>query len=125
MLLNLNNDLHLQLDELEQYGRRPLVGFSGIPEVQGEDTTDLILNVTKKAGISTRAPRQIIARLRSVDLKFKLVKSHKILQRNPETKQVPINDDLTKRRDELLFLRRQLCRKKTYFAGVTGFALVR
>ena len=42
----------------------------------------------------------------------KLVKSHKILQRNPETKQVSINDDLNKRRDELLFLRRQLCRKK-------------
>ena len=53
-LETINNDLHLQLDELEQYGRRPLVRFSGIhvPEAQGEDTTDLILNVTNKAGIS-------------------------------------------------------------------------
>ena len=132
-LETINNDLHLQLDELEQYGRRPLVRFSGIPEAQGEDTTDLILNVTNKAGISlnrddvvnshrvgapndtnqrTRALRQIIARLHSVDLKFNLVKSHKILQRNPETKHVSINEDLTKRRDKLLFLCRQLCRKK-------------
>ena len=51
-LETINNDLHLQLDELEQYGRRPLCRFSGIPEAQGEDTTDLILNVTNKAGIS-------------------------------------------------------------------------
>nr|XP_022288834.1 uncharacterized protein LOC111100943 isoform X2 [Crassostrea virginica]XP_022289959.1 uncharacterized protein LOC111101663 isoform X2 [Crassostrea virginica] len=51
-LETINNELNLQLDELKQYGRRPLVRFSGIPEVQGKDTTDLILNVTIKAGIS-------------------------------------------------------------------------
>ena len=51
-LETINNELNLQLDELKQYGRRPLVRFSGIPEAQGEDTTYLILNVTNKAGIS-------------------------------------------------------------------------
>lgn len=131
-LESMNNDLHLQLDELEQYGRRPLVRFSGIPETAGENTTDLILDVTTKAGISinrddivnshrvgaptnrhrTHTPRQIIARLRSADLKFRLVKSHKSLKRNPETKHVSINEDLTKRRDKLLFLCRQLCREQ-------------
>jgi hypothetical protein len=32
-----NNDLRKQLDQLEQYGRRPLIRFSGIPETVGED----------------------------------------------------------------------------------------
>jgi hypothetical protein len=130
-LETVNNDLHLQLDDLEQYGRRPLVRISGIPETPEENTTDLILDVTTKAGISlthddiivshrvglpsnqrSRAPRQIIARLRSVDLKFRLVKSHKSLKRNPETKHVFINEDLTKRRNKLLFQCRELCRKR-------------
>ena len=57
-------------------------------------------------------PRQIIARLRSVDLKFQLVKSYEKLQQNPETKHVSINEDLTKRRDKLLYMCRQLCRKR-------------
>ena len=135
-LEDINTDLHLQLDELEQYGRRPLVRISGIPESPAENTTDLILDITSKAGIplqrddiinshrvgtpnnnkKTKAgrggPRQIIARLRSVDLKFRLVKSYKSLKKNPETKHVSINEDLTKRRDKLLFMCRHLCRKQ-------------
>ena len=46
-----NTDLYLQLDELEQYGRRPLVRISGIPEYPAKNTTNLILDITSKAGI--------------------------------------------------------------------------
>jgi hypothetical protein len=123
-----NTKLFHQLDELEQYGRRPLVRVTGIPENLGEDTTSIILNVAKKAGVTLQSdevvnshrvgnpknsksgPRQIIARLKSVDVKFRLVKSHKQLKKHPETKGISFNEDLTKYRDKLLFLSRTLCR---------------
>ena len=41
----------MQLDELEQYGRRPLVRISGIRETNGEDPKAKILEVTTKAGM--------------------------------------------------------------------------
>ena len=49
-------------------------------------------------------PRQIIAKLRSVDLKFHLVKNAKNLRRNVETSSVAINEDLTKFLDKLRFI---------------------
>ena len=54
-----NSKLFLQIDELEQYGRRPLVRVTGVPENQGEDTASLILDITKKAGIELE-PDEII-----------------------------------------------------------------
>lgn len=44
-----NGKLSLQIDELEQYGRRPLVRVSGIPETNGEDTTRMISDASNKA----------------------------------------------------------------------------
>jgi len=47
-----NKDLRQKLDDLEQYGRRPLVRFSGIPENgKDEDTTSLVLDVASKANL--------------------------------------------------------------------------
>jgi hypothetical protein len=51
-LQTVDSDLHLQLDDIEQYGRWPLVRISGIPETPDENTTNLILDVTTRAGIS-------------------------------------------------------------------------
>lgn len=122
-----NKELRMQLDELEQYGRRPLVRFSGIPETTGEDTGAKILEVTTCAGIDLTAEdiitshrvgkprssghRQIIARLKTVDTKFKLLRNSKKLFSHKETKNIRINEDLTKFRDKLLYLCRQLGRR--------------
>ena len=83
-----NHQLRMQLDELEQYGRRPLVRISGIRETNGEDPKVKILEVIIKTGIDLcpddiiiphrvgkprSKPRQIIVRLHSVDTKFSLL----------------------------------------------------
>jgi hypothetical protein len=125
-----NMELRLQVDDLEQYGRRPLIRISGIPESPAENTTDKILQVTMKAGInlsendikvshrvgkqssSRSAPRQIIAKLDSVNKKFELLKSTRQLKNNPETANIRITEDLTKYRDRLSFFCRQLIRRK-------------
>ena len=122
-----NNDLRRQLDELEQYGRRPLIRFSGIPEMVGEDTKTKILEATATAGIPLQGddiinshrvgkpkngPRQIIARLKSVDTKFLILKNSVKFRKHEQTKRISVNEDLTRYRDRLLFLCRQLCREQ-------------
>ena len=128
LLKSENIDLKRQLDELEQYGRRPLIRFSGVPETDGENTKAKILDVTTVAGITLKpediiiahrvgnprkqrqGPRQIIARLQSVDTKFHILKNSAKFRKNEETKRISVNEDLTKYRDRLLFLCRKLCR---------------
>jgi len=89
-----NDDLRQKLDDLEQYGRRPLVRFSGIPEIgKDEDTTSLVLDVASKANLdlspdninlshrvgpfdrNNKKPRQIIMRLKTHNAKKRLLKS--------------------------------------------------
>ena len=97
-----NKNLFMKLDDLEQYGRRPLIRVSGIQETNQEDTTLKILEAVRDAGIPLkqeeilnshrvgkpnrdgRSPRQIIARLTSVDVKFRLVKNSRKFK-NSET----------------------------------------
>ena len=82
---------------------------SDIP-LQSEDI--IISHRVEKWSNARDKPRQIIAKLRSVDLKFHLVKNAKNLRRNVETSSVAINEDLTKFRDKLMFTGRQLIRGK-------------
>lgn len=107
-----NRQLKMQLDDLEQYGRRPLIRISGIPNLRSaEDTKAKIIDVTTKAGIELSpddiinshrvgkprsGPRQIIARLKSVDTKFGILKDLKKLRLHNDTKNIRINEDLTK-----------------------------
>lgn len=121
-----NDKLRLQLDDLEQYGRRSLVRFSGFPEKERENTTDTVLQATAACGINLdpaevershrvgkpsptlSKPRQIIMRLRSVDTKFLLLKSAKNFRKNENFKHISVNEDLTKFRGQLAFFSRQL-----------------
>lgn len=91
-----NMNLRTYLNELEQYGRRPLIRLSGIPESSSEDIKAKILETTSKAKIKLSpneivnthrvgnpkrqraGPRQIIARLNSVDIKFRILRSSKL-----------------------------------------------
>ena len=56
-----NKQLRAHLDELEQYGRRPIVRISGIPESPTEDTQTKILEVTAKAGIDLSADDIVVS----------------------------------------------------------------
>ena len=47
LLENENESLRYKIDDLEQYGRRSLVRVSGLPELQGEDTTKLVCKLFK------------------------------------------------------------------------------
>lgn len=103
---------------------KTLVRVAGIPESADENTSDKILEAVSAVAIPLQRediivshrvgkpdrnrtrPRQIIPRLKSVDLKFHLFKNSKKFKNNPTA----INEDLTKYRDSLLFLGRQLCR---------------
>jgi hypothetical protein len=82
-----NFELRHQIDDLKQYGRRPLIRVSGIPETPGENTNEKILQATVKAGIDLSvndiktshrvgkqipqkpAPRKIIVKLDNVNKK--------------------------------------------------------
>ena len=125
-----NRSLFFKLDDLEQYGRRPIVRVSGIPETPNENTTEKIVTTLAKTDIPLQSediiishrvekwsnardkPRQIIAKLRSVDLKFHLVKNAKNLRRHVATSSVAIIEDLTTSRYKLMFIGRQLFRGK-------------
>lgn len=120
-----NENLRHQIDDLEQYGRRPLVRFSGFPENERENTTDIVLQATAACGINLgpedvershrvgkfgsnqSKPRQIIMRLRSVDTKFLLLKSAKNFRKNENYKHISVNEDLTKLRSQLAYFARQ------------------
>jgi len=41
-LKNENEEMKLKIYELEQFSRRPLVRFNGIPETASENTTQLV-----------------------------------------------------------------------------------
>ena len=43
-----NRSLFFKLDDLEQYGRRPIVRVSGIPETPNENTTEKIVTTLAK-----------------------------------------------------------------------------
>lgn len=102
-----NGKLFLQIDDLEQYCGRPLVRVSGIPETNGEDTTRMILDASNKAEVPLQpddvivfhrvgcprnrsTPRQIIVRLKSIEVKFRLVKNLKRFKENPDTRIITI-----------------------------------
>ena len=71
------------------------------------------IEVSHRTGKSTPGrPRQIIARIRNYDLKSKILKSEKNLRTTDGLKNISINQDLTKSRDELAFMARQYVREK-------------
>jgi hypothetical protein len=134
-----NFKLRYQIDDLEQYGRRPLIRVSGIPETPGENTTVTtvkILQATVKAGIDLSvndiktshrvgkqnpqkpAPRQIIVKLDNVNKKFELLKNSRQFKKHPDMANININEDLTKYRNRLAYYCRQLAKhrrlKKTW-----------
>ena len=124
-----NKKIHNKCDALEIHSRKTLLRFSGVTFSSGENTSSKVVDIVKQIGIEMKVadievshrtgnstpdrPRQIIARIRNYELKFKILKSAKNLRTTDGLKNFSINQDLTKSRDELAFMARQYVRKKS------------
>ena len=51
MLHDAQTDQFKHLDNLEQYGRRENLEFEGVPQVQNEDTTEVVIKIAEKPNI--------------------------------------------------------------------------
>jgi hypothetical protein len=110
--------LYDKCDDLEQHSRTSLLRFSGVTFSPGENTSCKVVDIVKQIRVEVRVAdidvshRQIITRIRNYDLKSKILKSAKNLRTTDGLKNISINQDLTKSRDELAFMARQYVRKK-------------
>lgn len=108
-----------------------MVRVTGIEEAIHENTTEKVLETIHQAGITLKREDaitshegklnrhnsrswQIIVRLNSAGdtCKFHLVKNSHKFKSNTATASVPFNEDLTKFRGQLMYLGRQLLRKR-------------
>ena len=125
----------------EQYSRRNNIRIFGIPEVQGEDCYEIILNlcqgklnivctreeldrvhrVGKQNTAGEAGPRAIIAKLRGHSTKMKFMKSRK----NLVEEKIYINEDLTRENLRLLKQCRKSCGESTKVYSIDGKIIVR
>ena len=104
------------IDRLEQYSRRENVRIRGIPRVEGENTSQLVIDLAKECGVElsktdistshrlqvknpTMAP--IICRFVRKEKKVELMKAKKILK--SKGKKVFIDEDLTPLRARMFY----------------------
>ena len=111
-LQNEIEELRAKTDDLEQYSRRNNIRVSGIEELPGESTDDLIKDILKKEldisilesdicrshriGNQRDKPRQIIVKFTNHNTKVKILKKRKDLKNKGS--QIYINEDITKTR---------------------------
>ena len=125
-------ELTIKCDDLEQYSRRNLIRISGITETAQEDTDDLVIKMANKImdipldlneidrshRVGPKSPgkeRPILVKLTSYRSKVKLIRNRRKLNTPNASNIVPtngakifINDDLTRRRAQLLYKARLL-----------------
>ena len=145
-ILRLKRDLtdsETKLDELEQYSRKNSLNITGIPESQGESTSQLIRDLGKMIGVdinrtdidachrigrqTASKPRTIIVKFTRYDQRQDVYAARKKLREvsapvgAPFTRQqlenIYISDNLTSRRQAVLYVARQLKRKGKLFAA--------
>lgn len=119
--------LELQADIQEQYSRRECLRISGVGENSGENTDDIVMDLCTsiQADISIdeiarshrigkqngKKPRDIIVKFTSYRSRQKLYKRRSSL-RTSSYSGTYVNEDLTKRRSQLLYKARQLVTDK-------------
>lgn len=125
-------------DSLEQYSRRNSVRISGVPESEQENTDEIILKIARDLGVelekseidrshrvgrhltqgpiigrtakASRRHRDILVKFATYNARQRLFSKRKELRDSMTTKNVFINEDLTKPRSKLLFDARSLVR---------------
>ena len=120
-------------DKHEQYGRRNNMRIYGVPETQGEDTRQIVMDIANqigkpitmydictshrlgyhrrpREGEDSAPPRPIIVRFTRRDAKISMMKVRKKLAQNHQTRRtngehdVYINDDLTALRSKMRYI---------------------
>ena len=139
------SDAERRLEELEDGTRRSSVIISGVPETDSETTDSLVMDIGKAAGLSLSASdldrshrlgralpgktRPILARfvrsktrdevfLKRKDLTAERLNNHQTLTR-PVVSRVFISECLSPKNQHLLYVARQLRRKKIIWAAYT------
>ena len=129
-LQNENRTLKDALDASEQYSRRNSLRIFGIPESAkpNESTDEIVMNLCKSMGADVLIgeidrshrtgkpggpqPRPILVKFVSYRARQKLYSLRRNLKTNTEHARVFINEDLTQRRAQLLFVARGLAKAK-------------
>lgn len=132
-VLNLENEV----DQIEQYSRRNCARISGIPESTGESTDNIVLDLAKEMKvdlslaeidrshrvgriITPGRPRQIIVKFTSYRARYKVFSKRRDMKTNPKLKNIYVNEDLTYRRNKLLYEARQAVKNK-HIIGAWSF----
>ena len=131
-----------QINELEQYSRRCCLDISGVPERQDEDTTELLVELSKVVGVqmekadidvshrvgrpSPGKTRKIIAKFIRVSKRQELYAARRDLRKAKATRgsffteevleKTYISENLTRENDLLLYKARQLRKKDKLYA---------
>ncbi|KAJ8311252.1 hypothetical protein KUTeg_011209 [Tegillarca granosa] len=124
-----NNTLTERLDDLEQYSRRNAIRISGVPESSPEDTDALVKQIASNMGIELKdddidrshrtgkprsgSNRQILVKFSNYHYKHRIMKSRWKLGKSPELKNIYINEDLTKKKEQLFRNARKLYQDKS------------
>ena len=127
--------LEMKADAAEQYSRRDNLRITGVTKNKGENTDQLILDLSAGIGadlsideiaVSHRVgkqkasgkPRDILVKFVSRRSRDKILKKCSLLKTNGYA-QTYVNEDLTKVRPELLYEARQLVKSKTILGAWT------
>ena len=113
--------LELQNDDLEQYTRRNSIRINGLPESENEDCEDLVLSMLNsrmsltppltmnhidrvhRLGKRGEKPRQIIVKFAMYHQRRRVMAKRASMKGS----NIFINEDLTKKRNQLLYVARQ------------------
>lgn len=122
-------NLETHLDDLEQYSRRNCLRISGIAERKDENTDNIIVKLAKDLGSdlsisdidrshrvgrpsTSGRPRQIIVKLISYRARASLYDKRRVMKNAPVFQNIFINEDLTPKRNQMLFEARQAVKRK-------------
>lgn len=121
------SQIEMDNDAAEQYSRRNCLRIRGIPESVSEDTDTVVLDVAKKlnvtmaleeidrshrVGAPTKRNRDIIVKFATYRTRQRLYSQRKALRDMERMGNVFVNEDLTRKRSEILFYARRFVKGK-------------
>lgn len=136
-----NRSRQLENDALERYGRRNILRVSGIPENEKKDTDGIVLKVAYDMGVPmspgkidrshrvgkirtrpVKRHRDIIVKFATYNARNRLFQERNFFREtdNDDLKSIFLNEDLTKRRSEILYEARKLRRPNKLVAAYSS-----
>ena len=144
-LENTVNILQLKIDDQEQYSRRESLRISGIPEMASENTDQIVMTLcnetprcdpplqdsdlarSHRSGDIEKTNRVILAKFSTYKIRDRVIRARTNLKDFNKDNDNPIyiNEDLTKRKADLLYRARQFKKEKLILDTWTWDGLVR